>query len=141
MKNKIIYPIIIGVLALTVGFFGGTKYQSSKAISTGSARGQFAQGQGRGLGITRNGGGQVTGTILSADSTSITVKLQDGSSKIVIIGNSTAINKSAVGSVSDLTVGTRVGVFGTTNTDGSVTAQNIQVNPTIRNATPSATTK
>ena len=60
----------------------------------------------------------------------MTVKLQDGGSKIVILTDSTAINKSAEGSREDLKIGGKVGVFGTENSDGSVTAQNIQLDPT-----------
>ncbi len=142
MNKNLTTTIIVAVIAIAIGFFAGTKYQASKATSAAATlRAQFAAGgTGRGTGGGRlgAGGGQVTGTILSADSGSITVKLQDGSSKIVIISGSTAIDKTAVGSMNDLSVGTRVGVFGTTNSDGSVTAQNVQVNPAMRTATPSA---
>ena len=88
--------------------------------------------------MARNGGGQIIGTILSSDPTTMTVKLTDGSSKIVILSNTTAIEKTSAGSSTDLAVGTRVGVFGSTNTDGSVTAMNVQINPIQRGATPSA---
>ena len=43
-----------------------------------------------------------------------------------------SINKAAAATKADLTVGQRVAVFGTTNTDGSVTAANVQLNPMMR---------
>lgn len=63
------------------------------------------------------------------DDKSITVKLQDGSSKIVLLSNTTAYNKSATGAKSDLKTGEKVAVFGTENSDGSVTARDVQLNP------------
>lgn len=67
--------------------------------------------------------------IAPADAESITVKLTDGSSKIVFFSDSTAISRQAEGSASDLSSGTSVIVTGATNADGSITAQNIQVRP------------
>lgn len=139
MKYNLTTTIVVAVIAIAAGFFAGTKYQA-KTPTSNATRGQFAQGQTRGNGTARFAdGGQVNGTILSADSSTITVKLQDGSSKIVVLGSNTAINKSVAGSASDLTVGARVLVIGTANNDGSVTAQDIQLNPNFRGATPSAT--
>ena len=79
------------------------------------------------------------GEISAQDEKTITVKLQDGSSKIILLSDKTSINKASVGLISDLTVGEKVAVFGTSNADGSVTAQNIQLNPVARNpnTTPS----
>jgi len=71
----------------------------------------------------------------------ITVKLPDGSSKIILLSEKTSINKASEGSVADLVVGEKVAVFGTTNTDGSVTAQNIQINPVARNLEAIPSTK
>lgn len=119
-----------------VGFFAGMKYQQSK---TTSFAGQFAGGQG-GLRNGRTGVGTgnrvgfrpVAGEIISADDKSITVKLQDDSSKIVLINDKTVINEAQTVNKSELKVGEKVSVFGSENTDGSVTAQNIQLNPISR---------
>ncbi len=128
LKNKNL--IIIGVVALLIGggagFFAGTKYQQSKTVSQRST----ANGNpgGRMMGRFGNANGMaVRGQIISADKGSITVKMQDGSTKIVILGSSTMVGKTSTGSVSDLTNGSTVIVFGATNSDGSITAQNIQV--------------
>jgi hypothetical protein len=62
----------------------------------------------------------------------MTVKLNDGSSKIVLLTGTTSINKAATAATSDLTVGETVSAFGTTNSDGSITATNVQINPLMR---------
>ena len=129
MKNNVGLVAIIALLIGGVaGFFGGTKYQLSKRATS---NGQFGAGRLGNGGRGRNGGA-VIGDILSVDNSGITVKLQDGSSKIVLVTDSTSINKAAQATKSDLTNGARVAVFGTVNADGSVTAQNVQLNPMFR---------
>jgi len=140
MKNFPVILIIAVVIAGAAGFFGGTKYQQTKSSAALSGR-QFMTGS-AGSGPSRTAGGSVrfgtgtganrsvTGQIISSDANSITVKLADGSSKIVLVSQSTTINKAASATISDLTSGQTVSAFGTTNADGSVTAQNIQLNPT-----------
>jgi len=145
MKNNLLITILIAIIVGAIGFFAGTKYQQSKTASGFTRQfGQFGNGQqriimggsgGRTQGNGRMGAGQVLGEILNQDDKSITVKLQDGSTKIVFLSDTTNINKATTGSKSDLKVGVRVGVFGTENADGTVTAQNIQLNPTIRGTT------
>ena len=143
MKNNI---AVIAILALLVGgaagFFGGMQYQKSQRPSFGQfagAGGFGTRGTSGAAGARRNGNGAV-GTILSVDANSMTVKLNDGSSKIVLLTGTTSINKAATAAASDLTVGETVSAFGTTNTDGSVTATNVQINPMMRGpGSPSGT--
>lgn len=142
MKNQnILIMVLIAVIFAGGGFFAGTKYQQSKTLSQRTQfAGQFGDRAG-GTGSNRTGGfrgGQIMGEILSVDAKSITVKMTDGSSKIVLINDKTTINKATEGLISDLKVGERVSVFGTVNTDGSVSGENIQLNPIIR-AVPSGT--
>ncbi len=139
-KNSTMNSILIGIIALLVGsgvgFYAGTTYQKNK-------RPQFAQlgngiisnrqGNGADAGMRfRNGGGGIAGEIIASDAASITVKAADGSSKIILVNDATSINKAAQGAKSDLVVGARIAAFGTTNADGSMTAQNIQLNPVMR---------
>ena len=143
--------ILVGIIALIIGgaggFFGGMQYQKGQATA---ARAQFAGafgggagGTGTGTGRTRGagaagaGGMAVRGTIISKDNNSITVKLPDNSTKIVIIGSSAMIAKSSEGTVDDVTNGSNVTVFGTTNSDGTVTAQLVQVGGTMFGGRPS----
>jgi hypothetical protein len=132
--QKNISIIILVIVVGAVSFYGGTKYQAAQT----PVRGQFAQGQ-----TARNGapgvnnrirmnGGQTIGDIISRDDKSITVKLTDGSSKIILLSTTATVGKLDTIPATDLKVGDKVGVFGTTNTDGSITAQNIQLNPLDR---------
>lgn len=58
--------------------------------------------------------------------------LKRGSSKIVVLSDKTLINKAEQATKSDLKTGEKVAVFGSSNSNGSVTAQSIQLNPMFR---------
>lgn len=149
--NKLIVSII--AVAVIVGggaFFGGMKYAESK-----SPRGRVSQadfqnlqnfsseerqqrlqefGANAGVGFRAGAGagqrgraGFTVGEIIVKDDKSVTVKLQDGGSKIVFLSDSTEITKSVAGALSDLEIGKNISVNGTVNSDGSVTAQIIQL--------------
>lgn len=135
MQNaKTIIPIILILVGLGVGFFGGYQYRNFRLRQTvgnfAGPNGTFQRFTGRnggnGMGMMRNG---VFGSILSIDNNSITVKLADGSSKIVLFSTSTTYANTASATQSDLKVGDNVAVVGAVNSDGSVTATNIQINP------------
>lgn len=146
MSKKII-AIILGVIIIGGGsFFAGMKYGQSKSSSTTKGMGndfanlspeerqaRFGQFAGTGSDTVQRGaradGGFVNGEILSKDDKSITVKLNDGGSKIVLFSTSTQIMKSASGSSDDLKVGDNVTASGTSNSDGSVSAKSIQLRP------------
>jgi len=132
MKNSIIIAFVVAIIVGGGAFFGGMKYQRSKQ-PTLNRQGNGTQGARTGAN-NRLGAGfrPVNGEILNADDKSITVKLQDGSSKIVLISDKTEINKAAGATKEDLKTGEKVAVFGQENSDGSVTAQNIQLNPLSR---------
>lgn len=150
--NNIIAIIVLLLVVSGAAFFGGTKYQQRKTVSQFSQRMGLNDGSGQGMG--RNTGNNITsgdvaknrgqtpgfrqtvGEIISVDDKSITVKLADGSSKIVLFSDSTTINKAIEASKSDLKVGTNVAVNGNTNTDGSVTSNNIEINPHVATITP-----
>ncbi len=154
--NKLITIVI--VVAVVVGggaFYGGMKYAESK-----SPRGQFSRGDFQNLSPEerqqrfqelganaggafggdhqggpsdrRSGGGFTAGEIISKDDKSITVKMRDGGSKIIFYSNTTEVGKFVNGAPSDLEIGKTVTINGSTNPDGSITAQSIQ----IRSAMP-----
>lgn len=129
MNKQYIITIILIILVGGGGFFAGMKYQESKRPQ--GRFGNFQQGQGGQL-QQRQGFRPVNGEIISTDDKSITVKLQDGSSKIVLLTDTTTVSKSADATKADLKVGEKVAAFGTENSDGSVTGQNIQLNPQLR---------
>jgi hypothetical protein len=135
-STKVIMPIILVLLGLGAGFFSGIQYRNYQIAKT---RGNFAVLGANGAqrftgtragqvgGMMERGG--VTGSILSMDANSITVKLADGSSKIVFFSSSTTYQNTLTAMQTDLKVGGDVAVMGTTNADGSVTAKSIQINP------------
>ena len=127
-KNNTITIVLVTLLiAGGGGFFGGMKYQESKMpnlpVNFEQMRGQRNAGSG-GLNTAR-------GEVIDVDDSSITVKLLDDSSKIVILTDSTMVNKSEESSKDDLSEGSEVFITGQTNSDGSITAQNIQIGTNI----------
>lgn len=139
MKEKIFTKQhLIAWVAVTVVLAGGAFYAGSvhaknaMRVAMTAGRGQFPAGMGgarTGTARFGMGGGAVMGSVLSKDDTSMTVKMRDGSSKIVLYSGTTQVSKFAAGSAADVSVGTEVTVVGTQNPDGSVAAQSIQIRP------------
>ncbi|MDB5254975.1 MAG: hypothetical protein JWL92_351 [Candidatus Nomurabacteria bacterium] len=129
--------IIGGVVIAVLFFWAGTAFAKHKSVSATPAMGmQGARGNFAG-GTMRNGaaaGGFVSGTVLSKTDTTITVQNQAGGSKIILVSPSTAVSKSAQGSITDVAVGSSILATGSTNSDGSITAQTLQLRP--EGATP-----
>lgn len=128
-NNKILIPVIITIIiAGGVGFFAG-KHVSANSQPTNSGQNRLGQMGMFGGGMRRagGGGGLITGSILSMDDKSITVQDRNGGSKIVFFNDSTQVMKSVDGTKADLIAGKSVVVSGTTNQDGSITAQSIQL--------------
>ena len=138
-------PKIVGVIVLVVivgggAFYGGVAYaQMSRGGLGGGNFGNFstedrarftANGSPGGMrGQAGMNGGFTAGEVISKDETSITIKMQDGNTKIVLVGSSAQILKSSAGSTDDLSVGAQVNITGSANSDGSLTAQSIQIRP------------
>ncbi|MCX6721509.1 MAG: DUF5666 domain-containing protein [Candidatus Staskawiczbacteria bacterium] len=131
-KIRTIYAISAVVLVVIIGgaFYGGMLYGKNQARSAGFAGGNFQTKINR---PGANGSSFISGDIISKDDTSITLKMQNNGSKIIFYSDATKINKSATGTSADLSTGTLVSVTGTTNSDGSVTAQSIQIRPAGQN--------
>jgi len=129
--------IVISIVFLIIGFAAGFFYQKSKTPNFASKFGnQTGQMMGnRNTSAKVNSPRSVIGEIINADEKSITVKSNDGSSKIILLSSKTQIAKASTAQSSDLKIGEKVSVFGQTNTDGSVSADNIQLNPQIKSQT------
>lgn len=121
---------IVAVVAIGVSFYGGMKYGISQAAVARAAQRQAGGfGGGRGGGFGNGGGAPVAGEIVDKSDKGFTVKLRDGGSKIVFTSDTTTIMKSVSGTADDLKIGQTVVVMGATNSDGSVTAQSVQLRP------------
>lgn len=130
-KNIIIIAVV-GIVALAGGFFGGMQYQKSKGGTLPGGFRQMGSGTppqvGGSMTPGSNGrGGGVAGEVISMDDQSITVKTSDGSTKVVYLSDSTAVFKSSKTDKNDLVNGNQVLVTGSSNTDGSIAATNIQI--------------
>ena len=114
-----------GALALIIGFGGGYVLHSPAvpAVQGPSTR------TGSAFRNSRGGTGFLTGTVISKDSGSITLNTRDGSSHIILITPDTAVSKSVQGALSDVVTGSTVLISGATNSDGSVSANIIQLRP------------
>ncbi len=136
MDTKNITFFIVAILLAGVGsFYGGMKYQQSKSPfanfqRNGSGIRQFNQAAGQN-GTARRGGNMIAGEIIKTDEKSLTLKLNDGGSKIVYLDDAVSISKSADGSKEDLAAGKNVMVSGSANQDGSIMAQFVQIRPDI----------
>ncbi len=142
-KNPMLAGSIVAIICAVLGFFGGMKYQQTKIPMFGrSGQNNMSGGiqntadnkQTGTVKNTKNGtgmgfGGMQIGTVSSIDDTSMTVKLQDGSSKIVILSGTTNYKTTIAAAKSDIKIGDTIAVSGSTNTDGSVSAQSVQLNP------------
>ena len=133
MENKKIIAIAI-IAALAIGgasFYGGMLVGKGRCVFGGGSRGAFnGAGGTNSAGAKRaTGASYINGEILSVDASSLTVKLINGGSKIVLFGTSTEVGKFTTGALSDLTVGTSVMINGNATADGSLTAKSIQIRP------------
>jgi hypothetical protein len=134
MANKkcIIASAITIVIVAGLSFYGGMQYQKSQTRNNFSSfqNGDFQSIRNNGrISGAGNGANIVNGQIISKDEDSITVKIQDGSSKIIFLSGNTQINKFDQGTLDDISNGQNVMITGTSNSDGSITAQSIQIRP------------
>lgn len=134
MNKTIITAIVVAIIFGGGGFYGGMQYASGQKSPLTTQRPGHFGGRGGGNFVPGQGGANsnasfVSGQITAKNGNSLTIQSRDGSSKIVILSGSTAVGKSVSGSLSDLATGQNVMITGTTNSDGSVTAENVQIRP------------
>ena len=155
VANKAVTYVLVGVVAAGAGFGGGYLFRN---YQLGQTRTQFARQFGAGAGsaggrfltngtgtprasggqVLRMGGRPVSGDVIAADANSITVKMPDGSSRIVLLSPSTQITTATDVTRDKLATGVRVTVFGTDNSDGSVSATSVQLASPSTSSGPSA---
>jgi hypothetical protein len=137
MNKTLLAGIIIMVLVGAGSFFGGMKYQQSRNPFANFSRQNFTAGQGlqfgQGNGTRRAGSNFLSGEVIGKDQQSLTVKMPDNSSKIVFFSASTTVSQMTQGSPMDIAIGQEITVSGEQNSDGSYTAQAIQIRPVPAN--------
>lgn len=127
MNKSIPITIIAAIIFGAAGFYGGMLYGTSKSSSNSAAAGNRPAGMQNGNASST--GSIVYGQIISADGTSMTVKTSDSGSKIVFFSATSKISKNVDAQTSDLAVGQTVMASGTTNSDGSISAKTVEINP------------
>jgi hypothetical protein len=134
--NVILLTIVLFIIVGGISFYAGMKYGKSTGVNNqfsfskkgpeGGLPSMNGNGSQKGL---RNGDGFTAGEIISKDDESITVKLRDGGSKIIFLTDNVSVTKSTEGSLEDLKEGEQINVSGSSNEDGSINAQSIQIRP------------
>ncbi|NTV31463.1 hypothetical protein HGA91_05815 [candidate division WWE3 bacterium] len=138
-NNTLIIGIIICLVLCGGSFYGGMIYGEHKTSSNIPTRNGFGANSGqprafpsggmqRGNGFPGgSGGGFINGTVTTTSDGTMTVKTADGSSKIVFTNDKTEVSSSVKAQIGDIKTDASVMVRGTTNSDGSITAQSIQL--------------
>jgi hypothetical protein len=129
-KNTLPSILISLVLGLGAGYYIGTHHTTMQA---GLARGGTGQGGAdRRGGFARGGpnGDMINGDVVSLSDNILTVKGRDGGSRVILFTGSTKVSKSVAGEKADVKEGASVLILGKQNSDGSVTADTVQIRPT-----------
>lgn len=157
MNKLVTTIIAVAVIVGGGAFYGGMKYTEGKSPRGGFSQADFQnlspeerrqrfQGLGSNVsgafagdheggsgfrggrfGSGTDGSRPLTGEVISQSDDSLTIKLSNGSTKIIFVSGSTKISKSVDGTIYDLSKGEQIFVNGTENPDGSYTAQTIQL--------------
>lgn len=131
-NTMMIIAVVLIIVAAAGGFYAGMQYQSGQSRSRFAQGGTFRQGFNGGV-VGQNGQNSnfrpVRGQVLSMGSNTLTVKLPTGGTEIVVLSGSTVFMNTQKATLSDLKTGDTVNVVGTANSDGSVTASDVQINP------------
>lgn len=129
IKNIIICAVVLIAVA-GASFYAGFLFEKNSK-TTGFNNQRFSGSSIPGnTSLNRQGNPNSNlGEVIAKDEKTITIKLSSGGSKIILLSESTQINKTSQGNIQDLDVGKNVIVQGTTNSDGSVTAKTIQITP------------
>ncbi len=136
-KSVMLGYVATAIVAASIGAFGGMSYQKNQNVSKFgpiSRQGMMQRGNPesvRGQGTGSRGPGMVIGEVTAKDDKSVTIKMMDGSSKIVILSATTSYRISSDAKVEDISAGKTVSIMGTTSPDGNMTATVIELNPKL----------
>lgn len=130
-KNLLVIVIVIVIVIGGAAFYGGMAYGKSQGGNRNlrSFNGQMPAGATGANFRGGNGANATNGEVIAKDDQSVTIQLRDNGSKIIFVSDSTQVSKMAAGSIADVEVGQNLMVTGTTNSDGSISAETIQIRP------------
>ncbi|MBP8591183.1 hypothetical protein KBI33_01790 [Candidatus Shapirobacteria bacterium] len=133
-KQKLIIIVLVTFLvAGGGGFFAGKKYQQSRWPKAAfGQRERFSGQMGNPGGAGKQGNPSLgvrplSGKVISQDEKGFTVGLPDGGSKIVLLSENTLFKRVENAAKDDLAVGSQVMILGQENSDGSISAQSVQI--------------
>lgn len=142
--------VLAGIVVLAIGLAGGAGLHAAFAkdsTATAQAGGRGAggagyggfRGQGQGQGQVPGGGpgSAAIGTVVSATSSQLVVKTQNGDVTVKLTGD-TSIETTTKGTAADLKAGEQVVVSGQT-TDGTLTARTVRQGESAFVRNPNAT--
>lgn len=127
---------IAGVLTAAV-FFGAGYFSAGLFNKSGLPNGgQFmvtgVNGQRSNLqrmGNRNTMGGFINGELVKKDASSLSIKQRDGNMKLVLVTSSTKAMKMTESNLGEFAIGQQIMVTGSSNSDGSLTAQTVQIRP------------
>ncbi len=137
MRNIVLAVILTAAVVGAGAFYGGMQYSQSRQRQGSENFQSRFNGTRTGAGAGARGAGNFAGgQVVSLDAKSMTVKAPDNSSRIVFIGDATVVAKTVPGALSDIKIGDTISVQGSTNTDGSINAQTIQIRQIASSSSP-----
>ena len=122
MNREILFLIIL-ILVATTAFYVGMKYQQSKM-----PQGVFFQGGGQTAQARER---MLSGEVISKDEKSLTLKLPNGSIRIIFLSEKTEFLKMTEGNLNDIEAGKQIMIIGNQTTEGAFVAEQIQLSPRI----------
>jgi hypothetical protein len=133
MNKKYIIAMPVIAISMVIGFLGGYVYRDKKVIKfVGGMVDENRQFVGRGQGGTgvvgqmRLGFRPTSGEVLEINDKTLTLKTENGS-KVIVLSDTTTINKPTTIDKTEIKVGTKLSVFGQESSDGTINANMIQL--------------
>lgn len=134
MKNINLIFLLLIIVAGVAAFFGGMYYQQSNNTAQRNLR-NFGNQTQQLFNTLQGNGDFFSGSIISKSADSISLRLSGAAgSRYVFFSDSTKIIKLSSVAPSNFSVGQNVGVAGVLNTDGTIVAQYIQIEPQTQQA-------
>lgn len=128
-KTLIVVGIIVVLAAIFIGGIAYQKYVNDKSNPTNTSFGGGSRG---GFGQGLNGQTPVFGTVQSISGSNIMVQNQQGNTVTVIVNSSTQYRQNRQSAqLSAIQNGDRIVAIGKQNSDGSITATRISINPSF----------